>query len=123
MWKACVIKAPFSGVIGGLYHEPYEAVDNLEKIFELVNTHKVYARANWPEKRLSEIGIDGKAVFHREGKSYEGVIKKISKLIDPASRSKRIHVLIGNADGSLEVGMSGKLKVLNTNRVSSLTEH
>ncbi len=119
--KACVIKAPFSGIIGVLYREPYEAADNLEKIFELVDTHKVYARANWPEKRLTEIAIDGKAVFFREGKSYEGVIKRISKLIDPASRSKRIHVLIDNSDGNLEIGMSGSLKILHGSKVSSVS--
>lgn len=119
--KACVIKAPFSGVIGVLYHEPYEAVDNLEKIFELVDTHQVYARANWPEKRLSEIAIGGKAIFSRGGKSHEGVIKKISQLIDPASRSKRIHVLLDNSRADLEVGMSGALKVIGSRKVTSLS--
>ncbi|MFH1116792.1 MAG: efflux RND transporter periplasmic adaptor subunit [Pseudomonadota bacterium] len=119
--KACVIRAPFSGIIGVLYREPYEAADNLEKIFELVDTHKVYARANWPEARLSEAAINGRAVFSREGKSYEGVIKRISKLIDPASRSKRIHVLIDNSDGRLEIGMSGSLKIVHGSRVSSVS--
>jgi hypothetical protein len=71
-------------------------------------------------KRLSEIAIDGKAVFYSEGKSYEGVIKKISRLIDPASRSKRIHILIDNPDGRLEVGMSGSLRTLKANKVSSI---
>jgi RND family efflux transporter MFP subunit len=120
--KACVINAPFSGVIGVLYHEPYEAVDNLEKVFELVDTKKVYARANWPEKRLSEIAIGKRAVFYREGRSYNGIIKKISRLIDPASRSKRIHVLIDNSNENLEVGMSGTLRLLDANAVSSLSK-
>lgn len=118
--KACVVRAPFSGIIGVLYREPFEAADNLEKLFELVDTSKVYARANWPEDRLSEIALGKKMVFKRAGQTYEGVLDRISKLIDPASRSKRIHVLIDNPSGELEVGMSGMLQMTDQRKVSSL---
>jgi len=109
--KACVIKAPFPGTFAVAYHESHEAVDDLEKIFDLVDTHKVYARANWPESRLSEIALGKKLKFIYKGKTYHGAIEKISSLIDPASKSKRIHVLIDNPDGELQVGMSGILSL------------
>lgn len=108
---ACVLNAPFSGSIAVLYRDPYETVDYLEKVFEIVDTSKVYARANWPEARLSEVKLGKKAMFNYKGKSYEGEIEKISTLIDPASKSKRVHVIIDNPDGELEVGMSGRLNI------------
>lgn len=116
--KACVVTAPFSGSIGVLYHQPFEAVDNLEKIYELVDTSKVYARVNWPESRLSEVAPGKKAVFTYGGAKYEGAIEKISSLIDPASKSKRVHVLIDNHEGKLQVGMSGSLSLPSAKRVS-----
>jgi len=116
--QACIIRAPFSGNIAVLYHEPFEAVDNLEKLFGLVDTGKVYARVNWPESRLAEVAVGKKAQFQYDGKSYEGVIEKISSLIDPASKSKRVHVLIDNAAGKLQVGMSGSLQLIDAKKVS-----
>ncbi len=116
--KACVVTAPFSGFIGVLYHQPYESVDNLEKIYELIDTSRVYARVNWPESRLSEVSPGKRAVFTYGGATYEGAIEKISSLIDPASKSKRVHVLIDNHEGKLQVGMSGALSLPSSKRTS-----
>jgi RND family efflux transporter MFP subunit len=116
--KSCVLTAPFSGLIGVLYHQPFETVDNLEKVYELVDTTKVYARVNWPESRLSEIALGKRAVFTYGGTDYEGAIEKVSSLIDPASKSKRVHVLIDNPDGKLQVGMSGALNLPSSKRSS-----
>lgn len=117
--KACVIVAPFSGSLAVLYHQPYEAVDNLEKIYEIIDTSKVYARVNWPESRLSELQLGRRAAFNYGGTEYEGVIEKISSLIDPASKSKRVHVLLQNPEGKLQVGMSGTLGPAGRKKVSS----
>jgi len=120
---ACVVKAPFSGNISVLYHEQYEMADNLEKLFGIIDTSKVYARVNWPESRLSELSVGKNAVFHYDGKTYEGVIDKISSLIDPASRTKRVHILIDNSDGRLQVGMSGSVALDKSKKVSQQTEN
>jgi RND family efflux transporter MFP subunit len=116
--QACIIRAPFTGNMAVLYHEPFEVVDNLEKLFGLVDTSKVYARVNWPEARLAEVAVGKKAQFQYDGKAYEGVIEKISSLIDPASKSKRVHVLIDNSAGKLQVGMSGSLQLIDGKKVS-----
>jgi RND family efflux transporter MFP subunit len=116
--KACVIKAPFDGTIAVLYREPFETVDYLEKIFEVIDTGKVYARANWPESRLSEVSIGKKAVFNYKGVDYEGEIAKISSLIDPISKSKLVHILINNSDKNLQVGMSGTVSLQGSEKVS-----
>jgi RND family efflux transporter MFP subunit len=116
--KACVVRAPFSGTISVLYHEPFEVVDNLEKLFGVIDTKKVYARANWPESRLSELAIGKKSQFNYQGQVFQGVIEKVASLIDPASKSKRVHVVIDNPDGKLQVGMSGTLTLDESHKVS-----
>ena len=117
--KACIIKAPFSGSISVLYHEPHETVDNLEKLFGVVDTQQVYARVNWPETRLSELAVGKKAAFVYEGKEYQGAIDKISSLIDPASKTKRVHILIDNPQGRLQIGMSGAVNLVGNKTASS----
>ncbi len=117
--QACVLRAPFSGVVAVLYRDPHETVDYLEKVAELIDTHKVYARVNWPETRLSEVAIGTKARFNYRDKLYDGVIDRMSSLVDPGSKSKRIHILIDNPDGALQVGMSGSMTLDDTRKTSS----
>ncbi len=119
--EACVLKAPFSGAIAVVYKEAYETVDYLEKVVEIVDTSKVYARINWPEARLSEVALGKKISFRRDGKVFEGVVEKMSALIDPGSKSKRIHVVIDNADHSLQIGMSGTATLSDATKRSSLS--
>ncbi|MDQ7782089.1 MAG: efflux RND transporter periplasmic adaptor subunit [Desulfomonilaceae bacterium] len=109
--QACRIKAPFSGLIAVRYRDSHETVDFLEKILEVVDISKVYARANWPEAGIPQLAIGKRAYFSYRGKSYEGKIARIAPLIDPASKSKRVHVLLENPDNRLEVGMSGSVKL------------
>jgi RND family efflux transporter MFP subunit len=117
-FRACIIKAPFAGSIAVLYKEPFETADNLEKLFGMVDTSKVYIRTNWPESRLSELAIGKKATFYYGGQAFEGVIDKVSSLIDPASKSKRVHVLVDNPKGALQVGMSGAVIVDEPKKMS-----
>jgi RND family efflux transporter MFP subunit len=109
--QACRLKAPFSGSVAVRYRDPHETVDYLEKVLEIVDTSQVYARANWPEARIPELALGKDAVFHYRGKTWKGKIAKIASLIDPASKSKRVHILLENPDKILEVGMSGSVEL------------
>lgn len=109
--QACRLKAPFSGLVAVRYRDPHETVDYLEKVIEIVDTSQVYARANWPEARIPELALGKGAVFHYRGKTWKGEIAKIASLIDPASKSKRVNILLENPDKILEVGMSGSVEL------------
>jgi hypothetical protein len=63
-----------------------------------------------------------KAIFTYGDKNYEGAIEKVASFIDPVSKSKRVHVLIDNSDGRLQVGMAGTLKLPSNDQQSSATE-
>lgn len=109
----CRIKAPFTGHLAVRYKQPDEPVDRLEKVFSLVDSSKVYAEANVPEVLVSEFKKGTEAQFvYMPDKKFSGVVDKIGKLIDPRSRTKRVYLLIDNADSKLEVGMTGSLKLV-----------
>lgn len=111
--EECDVKAPFSGFLAVRYKQPHEPVDRLEKIFALVDTSKVYAVGNLPEDQLANFKVGTRAVFVRSsGERYEGVVERMAKLIDPQSRTKRLYLLIENASGALEVGMTGSIERL-----------
>ncbi|MFH0824109.1 MAG: efflux RND transporter periplasmic adaptor subunit [Pseudomonadota bacterium] len=108
--RCCRIKAPFTGYIAVRYKQPDEPVDRLEKIFAIVDSSKVHAVANVPEMLVSEFKKGTEAFFlpETQGK-FKGTVDRVGKLIDPKSRTKRVYLLIDNAEGSLEVGTNGSL--------------
>jgi len=107
----CNIKAPFSGHLAIRYKQPDEAAERLERLFTIVDGSKVYAVGNVPETQLDLFSKGARAYFvSSTGKNFEGIVDKVGKLIDSRSRTKRVYLLIDNANSELEIGMTGKLK-------------
>ncbi|MDQ7785242.1 MAG: efflux RND transporter periplasmic adaptor subunit [Desulfomonilaceae bacterium] len=102
------VRAPFEGHIVAFYREPHEAVQRFEQLFLIADTSKVYAVVNVPETRVTLLTKGSLAVFVRpSGDRFSGTVAMMGKAIDPASRTKKVHVLIENAQGKLEMGMLG----------------
>ncbi len=109
----CRVKAPFSGHIITLYKVQYESAQRFDQLFLLADTSKVYAVVNVPEQFLSRIRKGTAAMFLRpEGARYPGTVAKISKPIDPSSKTKKVHVLIDNSAATLEMGMLGSVQLI-----------
>ena len=109
--KKSRVRAPFSGYVVTMHRETYEPVQRFDRLFLIADTSKVYAVVNVPEALLSAIRKGTRAQFMRpSGATYDGRVARIGKAIDPASRTKKVHVLIDNAAGILEMGMLGKVK-------------
>ena len=108
---ACRLKAPFDGYLAVRYKQPYEPVQRLEKVFSIVDSAQVYAVANVAANLLDRFEKDSQAVFiDSSGKDFTGTVDKIGKIIDAKSNTRKVYVLIDNASGDLEVGMTGFLK-------------
>lgn len=106
----CRVRAPFAGYLAVRYKQPHEPVDRLEKLFALVDTTQVYAMGNLSENAINRYRAGTAAKFTTSaGKVHQGRVERMSKLIDPQSRTKRVHVLIDNSAGELEVGMTGTI--------------
>ncbi|MFH1115174.1 MAG: efflux RND transporter periplasmic adaptor subunit [Pseudomonadota bacterium] len=108
-----LVRAPFKGHIVAFYREPHEAVQRFEQLFLIADTSQVYAVVNVPEAQAAQLGKGSPAVFVRpERGSFPGTVAGIGKAIDPASRTKKVQVLIDNARGKLEMGMLGAVEFL-----------
>lgn len=110
---ACKVTAPFSGHISAKNKQVGETTDRFEKIFTIVDSSRVHAVAHVPESILPKIkkGMEASFVYSSD-KKFRGVIERMGKVIDPKSRTKKVYLLIDNADNELEVGMNGTLQLL-----------
>jgi RND family efflux transporter MFP subunit len=106
----CVVKAPFTGYIVEKYKEAYEAVNQLDKLFRIVDTQKVYAVANVPELLLSSFKENSPSFFvDFADRRYRGSVDKIEPILCPESKTAKVLVLLENAQSQLKVGMTGAL--------------
>lgn len=110
---ACKVTAPFSGHISAKNKQVGETTDRFERIFTIVDSSRVHAVAHVPESILPKIKKGMEATFvYSSDKKFRGVIERMGKVIDPKSRTKKVYLLIDNADNELEVGMNGTLQLL-----------
>ncbi|MEI8181847.1 MAG: efflux RND transporter periplasmic adaptor subunit [Desulfomonile sp.] len=108
--KACGVRAPFTGHIDQRHKHVHEAVERLEKLFDIVDVTQLYAVAHVPESALPLFEKGRRAVFvHSSRGEFEGVVSKLGKRIDPKSKTRKVYVLIPNSQAALEMGMSGSL--------------
>jgi RND family efflux transporter MFP subunit len=108
--QSCKVRAPFTGYLAVRFKQPDEPTERLEKIFLIVDSSKVYAVANVPESLLVHFPKGTEALYVSSPTArFKGTVERIGKLIDPKSRTKRIYLLIDNAEARLEVGMTGSL--------------
>jgi RND family efflux transporter MFP subunit len=106
----CVVKAPFTGYIVEKYKETYEAVNQLDKLFRIVDTRKVYAVANVPELLLATFKKSSPSFFVDSAeRRYRGSVDKIEPILCPESKTAKVFVLLENAQSQLKVGMTGAL--------------
>lgn len=112
--EACAVTAPFSGFLAVRYKQPDEVVNQYDNVFALVDKRKVFAVANVPESQTDKFTKGARAVFiHGSGKKYEGHVDKIGVLVDPQSKTLKVHVLIDNPRSDLQIGATGSLELVD----------
>ena len=89
----------------GAYVTPNEVSD---RVGIFVSTEKVYAEFNIIEKDIPKVALGQKTevfVDSYPGKSFSGVIDRISPIIEGRSRTETVKVELANKDGLLKPGM------------------
>lgn len=110
--QSCKVTAPFAGYLAVRYKQPDEVVNQYDNVFALVDKSKVFAVANVPESQASKFVKAARAIFvHGSGKKYQGVVDKVGVLVDPQSKTLKVHILIDNPRGDLQVGTTGSLEL------------
>jgi membrane fusion protein (multidrug efflux system) len=102
------IQSPISGWIGERLAKVGARIQQTDKLFTVVNQSQVIAVVWVPEKNINEINIGQPAVLtsdHLQNKRYEGFVKRISPVVDPASGTCKVTIGVKNVDRALRPGM------------------
>jgi cobalt-zinc-cadmium efflux system membrane fusion protein len=105
------LRAPVSGTIVEQNISGFEGIkslDNTPNLFTIADLTQVWVLCDVYENDLGEVHLGDTADIRLNayaGKSYEGKVADISRVLDPATRSAKVRVVLPNHDASLRPGM------------------
>lgn len=101
------IKAPVAGVILRRYKDCGESIKNLEPFMRIVSINKLYANAFLEGKTLSRVTRGQRAkiiVPSHDNATFEGVVEIVDPVIDRASGTFRVKILLENPNRQIPSG-------------------
>ena len=103
------IKAPLSGTIVKKYKEAGEAVDRVEKLFDIINIDKVYIQFYLDPKLMDSVKVGDNIPLKFDaplaGSKHAGVVSFVEPRIDAASGLFRLKLLMDNPNHEVKAGM------------------
>ena len=117
------VKAPIDGVIASRSIKPGNFVQINTPIFRIVDIDQLEATLNVPERELAtlkaglpvELQVDALA-----GKTFTGIVDRVSPVVDAGSGTFRVIAAFDNASGQLQPGMFGRLRIDYDRRANAL---
>lgn len=108
------IRAPFAGRIIARNIVRGEVVEMTDQLFTIADLSDVWVIAHIPEKDIAFVQADQKVeveVTAYPGESFEGRIGYISDVLDPATRTIRLRVVVANPHKRLRPEMFAKVRL------------
>ena len=105
------LKAPVSGTIVEQNIAGFEGIkslDNTPNLFTIADLGQVWIVCDVFENDLGEVHLGDAAEIHLNAFSdrmFKGSVADISRVLDPNTRSAKVRIVLGNADGALRPGM------------------
>ncbi len=102
------VRSPITGRVGQRLTKIGERIQPTDKLFSVVDNSQVIAVVYVPEKNMREVKIGQKAFItsdHFAGDRFEGWVKRISPVVDPASGTFKVTVGVRNRGAKLRPGM------------------
>jgi len=105
------LKAPVSGTIveqNVAGFEGIKSLDNTPSLFTIADLAQVWVVCDVFENDLGEVHRDDTAEIHLNAfpdRVFKGRVADISRVLDPNTRSAKVRIVLGNADGALRPGM------------------
>lgn len=105
------LKAPVSGTIVEQNVAGFEGVkslDNTPNLFTIADLGEVWVVCDIFENDLGEVHLGDTADIHLNAfpdRVFKGRVADISRVLDPNTRSAKVRIVLGNADGALRPGM------------------
>lgn len=105
------LHAPVSGTIVEQNISGFEGIkslDNSPSLFTIADLTQVWVLCDVYENDLGEVHLGDTADLRLNayaGRVYHGRVADISRVLDPATRSAKVRIVLPNRDGSLRPGM------------------
>ena len=105
------LKAPVSGTIVEQNVAGFEGVkslDNTPNLFTIADLGEVWVVCDVFENDLGEVHLDDSAEIRLNAfpdRRFHGKVADIARVLDPNTRSAKVRIVLGNADGALRPGM------------------
>jgi len=105
------LKAPLSGTIVEQNIAGFEGVkslDNTPNLFTIADLGEVWIVSDIFENDLGEVHLGDSAEIRLNAfpdRVFKGKVADISRVLDPNTRSAKVRIVLGNADGALRPGM------------------
>jgi membrane fusion protein (multidrug efflux system) len=118
------VVAPISGVVAQRMVKTGNLIQLNQAMFRIVNTERLEAVLNVPERELGKLekGLAvSLAVDALPGRRFDGVIDRISPVIDSATGTFRTTATFDAERGLLKPGMFGRIQVIYDRRSETLS--
>jgi cobalt-zinc-cadmium efflux system membrane fusion protein len=105
------LRAPLSGTIVEQNVSGFEGIKSLDStpnLFTIADLTQVWVLCDVYENDLGEVHLGDTAEIRLNAypdKTYRGKVADISRVLDPATRSAKVRIVLANGDGSLRPGM------------------
>jgi membrane fusion protein, heavy metal efflux system len=105
------LRAPVSGTIVEQNVAGFEGVkslDNTPNLFTIADLSQVWVVCDVFENDLGEVHVGDQAEVRLNAfpdKIFHGTVSDISRVLDPATRSAKVRIVLSNANGALRPGM------------------
>jgi membrane fusion protein (multidrug efflux system) len=114
--KEATITAPIAGFIAERNAKVGNLTESFQRarMFHIVQQQDLYGIVYLPEKELSRVHKEQKALLDLTafgGKPVEGVIERISPVIDPKTGTFKVTLRVPNHDHLLKAGMFAQVKL------------
>jgi multidrug efflux pump subunit AcrA (membrane-fusion protein) len=123
VYEPAPVPSTIDGIIGHMYLDKGANVKADTKIALVVDISKVRIQVDAPERYISKIfkGQDALVKVEAFKNSFKGRVYKISPVVDTASRSIPIEILVNNPDYKLKPGMFAEVKIVTSRKIQVLS--
>jgi cobalt-zinc-cadmium efflux system membrane fusion protein len=117
------LRAPIAGVVTKRTATVGTLVDIDDVLFEIVDVSRLWADIDVPEAQVSRVRAGQRVVLRVEGLSgreFHGVVKFVSPVIDPQTRTAKARAALPNPDGLLRANMYAKARIVDDANAASI---
>jgi len=118
-----VLRAPIAGTVTRRAATVGTLVGTDVAFFEIVNASNLWADIDVPEAHVPRVMPGQRVVLQVDGlpgREFQGEVKFVSPVIDPATRTARARASLENRDGALRANMYAKARIIDNANASSV---